>query len=96
MIRAEPWPEPPPPGLLADITAALARVEASSDEPNGLTNDVDLAFAAASAAVTLPRGFLRGSDAQRVLADYQRIMRAIFGYATDVNRRPGEKSSPIG
>jgi hypothetical protein len=27
IIRAEPRPEPPPPGLLADIAAALARAE---------------------------------------------------------------------
>jgi hypothetical protein len=43
-----------------------------------MTNDVDLAFAAVERAGTLPRGFLRGSDAQRLLADYQRVMRAIF------------------
>jgi hypothetical protein len=57
-----------------------------------MNNDEDLAFAAAEAAGALPRGFVRGSDAQRVLANYQRIMRAIFGYATDVDRRPGAKS----
>ena len=58
-----------------------------------MNNDVDLAFAAAEAAGTLPRGFLRGSDAQRVLTNYQRVTRAIFGYATDVGRRARGKSS---
>jgi hypothetical protein len=58
-----------------------------------MTNDVDLAFAAAERAGTLPRGFLRGSEAQRVLANHQRVMRAIFGYATHVDRLPGGKSS---
>jgi hypothetical protein len=43
-----------------------------------MTNYVDLAFAAAERAGTLPRGFLRVRDAQRVLADYQRVMRADF------------------
>ena len=43
-----------------------------------MTNDVDLAFAAAEAAGTLPRGFLRRSDVQRVLANYQRVMRVIL------------------
>jgi hypothetical protein len=57
-----------------------------------MTNDVDLAFAAAERAGTLPRGFLGVSDALRVLANYQRIMRAIFGYTTDVDRRPRGKS----
>ena len=52
MIRAGPQPVPPP-GLLADIAAALAR------------------------------GFLRGSDAQRVLTNYQYVMRVIFGYTTE-------------
>ena len=58
-----------------------------------MNNDVDLAFAAAEAAGTLPRGFLRGSDAQRVLANYQRVMRAIFGYATEPDHRPRGKFS---
>jgi hypothetical protein len=54
-----------------------------------MTNDVDLAFAAAERAGTLRRVFLRVRDARRVLAKYQRVMRMIFGYATDVGRRPG-------
>jgi hypothetical protein len=58
-----------------------------------MTNDIDLAFAAAETAGTLPRGFLRSSDAQRVLANYQRVMRVIFGYATNVDRPPRGKSS---
>jgi hypothetical protein len=58
-----------------------------------MNNDVDLAFATAEAAGTLPQGFLRGSDAQRGLANYPRVMRVIFGYAIDVvGRRPGRKS----
>jgi len=58
-----------------------------------MTSDVDLAFAAAERAGTLPQGFLRGSDAQRALANYQRVMRVIFGHATDLDHRPGGKSS---
>ena len=58
-----------------------------------MNNAVDLAFAAAERAGTLPLGFLRGGCAQRVLANYERVMRVIFGYATDVGRRPGGKSS---
>ena len=58
-----------------------------------MNNDVDLAFTTAERAGTLPRGFLRVRDAQRVLANYQRVMRVIFGYATDVDRRPGGRSS---
>ena len=61
-----------------------------------MNNDVDLAFAAAEGAGTLPLGFLRGSDAQRVLTNYQRVMRSIFVSATDVDRRPrGEILPPI-
>jgi hypothetical protein len=48
-----------------------------------MNSDVDLAFAAAERAGTLPRGFLRGSDAQRVLTNYQYVMRVIFGYTTE-------------
>jgi hypothetical protein len=58
-----------------------------------MTNDVDLACAAAERADTLPRGFLRVRDAQRVLTNYQRVIRVISGYATDVGRRPRGKSS---
>jgi hypothetical protein len=58
-----------------------------------MTNDVNLAFAATESAGTLPRGLLRGSDAQLVLANYQRVMRAIFGYATELDHRPRGKSS---
>ena len=57
-----------------------------------MNNDLDLTFAAAEAAGTLPRGFLRGSDAQRVLANYQRVMRMIFGYATEF--RTGPEGNP--
>ena len=55
-----------------------------------MANDVDLAYAAVERAGTLPRGFLRGSDAQRVLANYQRVMRAIFlpPIGMNPNRRP--------
>jgi hypothetical protein len=63
-----------------------------------MNNDVDLAFAAAEAAGTLPREFLRGSDAQRALANYQRVMRVIFfGYATEF-RSPAQREilPPIG
>ena len=62
-----------------------------------MNNDVDLAFAAAEAAGTLPRGFLRGNDAQRVLANYQWVLRVIFGYATEF-RSPAQREilPPIG
>jgi len=58
-----------------------------------MNNDVDLAFTTAERAGTLPRGFLRGSDAQRVLANYQRAMRVIFGYATELDHWPRGRSS---
>ena len=102
MIRAEPEPEPPPPGLLADASNSRRSRRGIGDIPKPapmnltvcpMTDDVDLAFAAAERAGTLPRGFLRVRDAQRVLANYQRVMRMILGYATDVGRRPGGKSS---
>jgi hypothetical protein len=70
----EPEPEPPPPRLLADASNSRRSRRGIGDIPKPapmnltvcpMTDDVDLAFAAAERAGTLPRGFLRVRDAQQ-------------------------------